>query len=328
MVSVSEITDVGLIPLALDFEERAVIFARAGSAAYASWSFLDERSVGPDADIVAAPFALVDESLRGVETAGLRWVFHSAFCCSTLLSRALQQIPKVHVVREPYVLAQAAAAVQDARQDAPSILDRVLRLLARAPTRKSRIVVKPGDACGILAPALLANDTTARALFCTSSLRSFLLAALKSPARRRWVRLRLPRALRARPYDLPGDLAPPGDAESGAVVWLERIWHFERTSAAHPDRVGHVDGVELPNRRAEILLAATGPLRLGLTSAGAAEIASGPVFDRYAKDPGRPYGSADRRAEHARLEAELGTEIDAGIAFARELAGTRCRLLF
>lgn len=106
------------------------------------------------------------------------WLFHTSFCCSTLLARALQDAPACMVYREPLVLRR----LSDARDRGMAVahwMTPTARLLFRPWRDDGAVVVKPTHAALNIAGDLLAATPGSRAVALLSSLDDFLVSNIK-----------------------------------------------------------------------------------------------------------------------------------------------------
>ncbi len=252
-------------------------------------------------------------------------VFHSAYCCSTLLANALSQLPQTLVLKEPVTLLQVALGLVP-----QSRLPLVQALLSRRDSPSDRVVVKASSACNVLAADLLSAAPNARALFLYSDLRSFLLAVLKDPNRAARMRETLAstdpgvRNFAKLGGWWPEDETPPGptvldDARLAAWVWIGRLRAFARMQhIAGPGRVSALDGARVASTPGEALAAATTTLGLAAEPRVLEAILSGDLWQRHAKSPGFAF---DRKARDREL-ADLGTTHRAVVADALDFART------
>lgn len=142
-------------------------------------TFLDKRIAASLAD--ATPVALDQAATAALPQAPLGWIFHTSFCCSTLLARALHLPPHQVVLKEPMVLRRLADARHDGT-DIDGFVAPITRLLARPWHPAGRVVVKPTHAALNIASDLLDAAPGSRGVMVTSSLEDFLISNIKKPA--------------------------------------------------------------------------------------------------------------------------------------------------
>ena len=219
-------------------------------------------------------------------TAPLHFIFHSAFCCSTVLARAFDLPGTAMGLKEPVLLNDligwqhrggTAAAI------AP-VLDAGLTLLARPFGAGEAVVVKPSNVTNGLAPGMMTMRPKARALLLYAPLRVYLGSiARKEMTGRLWARDLLVKQLREglHPFGFkPEDYLGQTDLQVAAMGWLAQHALFARMTAQFPGRVATLDSEVL---MAEPVAAMT---RLGVLfglQLDAAAIATGPAFTRHSK---------------------------------------------
>jgi hypothetical protein len=325
-------------PLKMDFDNGLLSFVPMSRATYQSSSFLDGRTQAagserydiPAADLLASAADLAPSPNRA------HYIFHAAFCCSTLLARYLELIPPCFVLKEPLFLTQMAVvrprAIADHNEGAlepaewAPLFELCARLLARGFAAEDVIAVKVNDICNSLGEMLLARDPAAKGVFVTIGLREFLLVLLKAPERRQWLRGRLVKARKDAAIipELAGfDPVQMSDAEGGAFLWALNEALRARLCTLYQSRILTVQGEQIADAPAEAVRATADhfglPVRQGLPK----NIFSNATAAKHAKDPSRPYDARSRRKELKALQKQIGGEADQGVNWA-----TKNRVLF
>jgi hypothetical protein len=258
------------------------------------------------------------------EPSPVHFIFHSAYCCSTLLANAYDSDGLASTFKEPTVLNDLVGWRH--RGGAPAqvgeALDHMLRLMARPFAAGEAAVVKPSNLINALAPAMLAMRPKAAALLLHAPLGVFLGSiAGKGLWGRLWVRDLLMKQLKDGLIDLgfqPEDHLLQTDLQVAAVGWLAQQQLFARLAGQYPGRVRTLDSETLLARPHEALAAidrlfglAREPARLEETVAS--------VFRRHAKFGGE-FDREDRLAGQ-RSAAELhGEEIEKVTLWAETVA--------
>lgn len=161
------------IPHGLNLETRTVDLLRVPEERYSATGFLFEYAPPDPADQISISFEQLSE--LKVEALPLHFIFHTAFCRSTLLARALN-IPGVAIgMSEPGIIASLASA---GPQVVP-LLEPLLRLLGRKRVGIDAIFVKPTNHANRLIPALMKALPEARALLMTNPVSPFLQSVRK-----------------------------------------------------------------------------------------------------------------------------------------------------
>lgn len=256
----------------------------------------------------------------------MMFIFHSAFCCSTLLANALEQPGIAGALKEPVILNDLSGWRRRGAggRDIAERLDHALRLLARPWAEGEAVIVKPSNVVNALAPAMMGLRSEARAVLLHAPLRTYLESiASKGLWGRLWVRELLWKLMRDGVADFGlGDeeLFRLSDLQVAAIGWLAQHRLFagmiERFGTA---RVRVLDSETLLDRTVDALETLGRLFGLADLTARAAEIAGGPVFSRNAKT-GAEFGRAERRAVHEGPAAANADEIGKVEAWARVVA--------
>ncbi len=290
---------------------------------HAAFPFLTDDNIG------SAPAATLP---RGAALAGagsgvpVHFIFHSAFCASTLLCRAFDRPGTAMGLSEPVILNDIVGIRRRGEADprrVGELIDAALRLLARPWGADAAVVVKPSNVLNPLAAGLLTLRPAARAILLHAPLDTFLASvARKGMWCRLWVRELIDGYLGDGFVDLgfdPPDYLRQTDLQIAAIGWLAQHRLFHALAARFPDRIATLDSETLLGDPAGALAHAFRHLALPLAAADARQIAEGPVFARHSKF-GTAFSSAARRQEQEAAAEAHGEEIAYVAAWARVVA--------
>jgi hypothetical protein len=303
----------------------SIRFVRLSRAEQRGLTFLDDRFVGEDVPRREIPLAAVAGARPG---AGARchFIFHSAFCCSTLLGRALDVDGLATVLQEPQALVDLAASLpaSGGRHGVRPMLDTVLTLLQRPHRAGEAAIVKPGNFANPLIEDMLELRPRARALLMHAKLPAFLLAVVRrGTANRAWAR-RMATLCRRHPQFESveaRDLLLLTDLQVAAFVWLHHQAQFARLVREQPPgRVATLDSADFLADPERTLAAAATLFGLDVDEERAAAIAAGPAFRQNAKRPGRAFDAVALKREEAAAKFAHGAEIEEAVTWARALA--------
>ncbi len=294
--------------------------ARHGTVPFLTDADLGQTEVGGDVPL--------RECLAQPGDAALGFLFHSAFCGSTMLVRALDRPGLAMGLSEPVILNDVVGMRRrggDPRAVARAA-DAATRLLARPFDAGEAVIVKPSNVINPLAELLLALRPESRALFLYAPLETFLISvARKGLWCRLWVRELLEGQLRDGFIQLgftPEELFRQTDLQIAAVGWLAQHMHFARLAQKlGRQRLRSLDADRMTARPAEAIAAAAAQFGLALDAAGVAAIAAGPAFSRHSKS-GAAFTPEDRRAEYAQARVAYGDEIDKVLEWANAVAAS------
>ncbi|SFS11459.1 hypothetical protein [Sphingomonas jatrophae] len=255
----------------------------------------------------------------------IHFVFHSAFCLSTLVARAFD-LPGVAMgLKEPPLFNDVVGWRRrgEPGPDMAEVLDDLLTLLARPFAPGEAVVVKPSNVAAGLYPALLALRPEARGLLLHAPLRTFLASvAKKGIDGRLWVRTMLTGLLDDRLIDLgmsPRDHLGQTDLQVAAVGWLAQQALFARLIERFGGRLRSLDSATLTADPGSAMAALSAHFGLNLGEAGLSRMLSGPAFTRHSKTDD-PFAFADRAAEHDAAATLHADEIEKCAVWAEVVA--------
>lgn len=147
-------------------------------------SFLDQRITCTDHKLTVQN---INQLLSSTSSHGKRvpnFIFHTAFCCSTLLARSLDIPGKTMVFREPMPLLQIADIKR--RQDpnpypVQALLKSTVNHLLDMPFAEDKIIIKPTNLSNNLITDLMRIYPLSRAILLHDSLESFIISVIKRP---------------------------------------------------------------------------------------------------------------------------------------------------
>ncbi len=296
-----------------DLASDRILYRHVPRAMHGDGPFLTDELVGdrpqyigPRTDAVAAARALAGP---------VHFLFHSAFCGSTVLARALDLPGYAMALSEPVLLNDIVGIRRRGEMAGPEIarlLDDAMLLLARRWGPDETVVLKPSNILAGLMGPMLALRPDARALLLYAPLPDFLASvARKGLWCRLWVRELLEGMLRERLVDLgfePNDYFRLSDLQVAAVGWITQHRMFATLAAAHAGRVFTLssDRLMAAPPRALGALARRGFIPESAAAAGLLD--ANPAFRRHSKD-GRDFSPEARALERAAADAAHGDEI-------------------
>jgi hypothetical protein len=286
-----------------------------------SMTFLTDHEIG-DAPLAVHSRADCVAEVKRHQWPTPRLIFHSAYCCSTLLARAFD-IPGVSFgLKEPQILNDVIGLQLrrvDPRQVAAA-MDVALLLLARPLGPGEVNVVKPSNLINPLLPLFTAMRPDIRGVLLHAPLETFLGSiARKDIEGRAWVRELLWKLIQLGQAERFGftdeDLYRQTDLQVGAVGWLAQQALFAQ-AAEHHGGFRTLDSETLMARPAGCL-AELGKL-FDLTL-DADAVAEGPAFRTHSKDRST-YSPEQRQQERERGEEMHAREIGMVLTWAERMA--------
>lgn len=243
------------LPHHLDFARRTVEFMRVPDGVFAEPGFLFEYNPSDPADRLMVSI----DRLRDIECDSIpvHFIFHTAFCRSTILARALNIHGLAIGLSEPGIIGDLASAGQQARP----LYSQILRLLARKRHDARAVFIKPTNHANRIIPDLMEAAPCARAVLMTNPLASFL----HSVRRRGLMGHRWGRKLYLEMQGYSGidlglsaeELFAMSDLQTAGMAWLLYQNYFTRiASGPLGKRIRTLDGNFFNNHRGETIAAA------------------------------------------------------------------------
>lgn len=235
------------LPHRYDPGHDAVHLIHASRDARRRATFLTDAELGPRQPLVVRR----RDAVLAASPSPLHFVFHSAYCCSTLIARALDRSGNATSLKEPQILNDLVGWRHrgGASSHVGQVLSDSLRLLARPFVEGEAVVLKPSNVVNGLAEAMLLATPNARAILLYAPLDAFVTSiARKGMWGRLWVRDLLSKQLADGLIDLgfaPSDYLLHTDLQVAAVGWLAQQALFGRLAATYPQRVRILDSEEL-----------------------------------------------------------------------------------
>jgi len=321
-------------PVNIDADRRLISFVRISRDTYRNSAFLVPRHTDMGGRLYT--FNLDDLLLRSMSSplqcAPTHYIFISAFCCSTLLARFLDQAAGCLVLKEPAMVAQIgflryrrhSMSSEEWQAEWRQLAALGLGLMSRAFSPDEMVIVKPSDIGNCVGDVVLAHDARSKSLLLSVSLRTFILSVLKSDSRREWTRGRA-RYWRKTINDFPVlanvDVKNLDDAKLSAYVWLvnNAFWAELRSKTA-PERVLILDGEEVSDLPEATLATVLAFFGVPFTPEDVVRIATSEAASCHSKRPKNQYDASKRRADLLDWERRFGLEADQAVEWASGIA--------
>lgn len=317
------VRDPSWLPYAYDTRNGGFTFAHLSEDLRQNAVFLDPRFLAEARK--SGPLPVRDAPLAIIRNAAgpAHFILHTAFCCSTLMARALDVPGVSHSLREPSVLTDFGAywSAMPADGSIAPAFGIVLDLLSRPARAGETQVIKPSNAVNHIALHALLARPDARALLMYSPLADFLAAiarrgdAGRSFARSLW--LQFAPVIPLNVHFTSHDMMKQTDLQVAAQAWLMQMQLFNRLAQKFPDRVRTLSANAFLKHK-EAALARAGVL-FGLPHQDWRAIAGGPVFVTHAKAK-RPFDDAAYADQLRAISAGHAADIDETLRWATTLS--------
>ena len=316
--------DPAWLPHRYDDAADSFRFVHVPRQAHRRATFLTDEYVEGTGEYMALPREAIDRAQ--LQVAPVHFVFHSAYCCSTLVARMFDREGRAMGLKEPQVLNDMIGWRQRGAdpQRLAAVIDLSLALLSRPFKGDQAVVIKPSNIVNSLAPAMLGLRPEARAITLYAPIEDFLSSiAVKGLWGRQWVRKAL--ISQARDQQLSHrftteELLELTDLQIAGLGWLSHHATFARMREQFGrDRVAVCDSVSLLRDPPATVTAFYTQFGLTLEQDETQDIATSEAFTRNSKD--RSEYSPEQRRE--RLDTTLASnreEIEMVAAWVRTLA--------
>lgn len=300
--------------------QDAIHFISVDRATRARIPFLTDDEIGERQPYIARRAVVATSKV----TAPVCYIFHSAFCCSTLLANAYDRPGLAFALKEPVILQDLVGWRHQGGAPAQigAVMGDAVRLLARPFEAGEKCVIKPSNVVNGFAPALIGGRDDAKAIMLYAPLRIFIASiARKGLTGRLWARDLLAKQVHEQFVDLgftPQDYFRQTDLQVAAVGWLAQHAMFAKMAAKMPDRVRTLDSEVLLARPDDALSALDDLFNVTDSAEGRAAVLAR-VFSRNSKT-GAAYETADRQAEQAASLNAYSDEIEKVVIWAEKVA--------
>ena len=304
------LADARYFPVDLDVARGRIHFLRLDPDVLARSVFLDNRIDAPLAQADRIEWSAIAPLLPAATTPA--FLFHTSFCCSTLLARALHQAPERVALKEPLATRRLAdARVQGLEIGQPATL--CVRLLARPWSAGGRVVIKPSHAALNVAGTLLELAGEATGVLLYGELEDFLVSNLKKTAETQArVQLLAERAMAATAWtrSLSGEARNPRSWPRWvALQWAAQLAVAkELFQGAAGARLRALREADLLDDLPGSVVACARWMRLPHEPEALAAHAAA-CAGEHAKAPGQRYGVARRREEADFIRRSFGPDI-------------------
>lgn len=308
-----------------DPTKDAVHFIPVPRATHDALTFLtDDHLPAYEPFVVGRPTTMA----AAPKQAPLHFLFHSAYCCSTLLARALNRPGWAMGLKEPVILNDIIGWRRRGGQgpDMASVLDDTLTLLSRPFAPGEAVVVKPSTVVNGIAAAMMTLRPQARAVLLYAPLPTYLASiAKKGLDGRLWVRTLLTGMIDDGLINLgfsKRDHLGQTDLQVAAIGWLAHQMLFAQlVERFGVDRVRTLDSATLMANPRAALSAIAQVFGLASDPALIDAIAEGPAFRTHSKF-GTAFDATHRAAEHRDAAALHADEIEKVTLWAEAVAAS------
>lgn len=287
--------------------------------------FLSDEHFAGQFRKVATPAAQLANEVKEAAGAPLHFVFHTSFCCSTLMLKAVEALGDAVGLQEPDVMINLGNRfIRADDRDNRERLRLVLRLLARPFAPGETIVVKPSNFANRLIEPILESNPKTRAILLYGDVRSLIRSLLK---RGMWGRIWGRRLFWSEArwsslnfgYDAEQTFALT-DLQALALGWLMQMHHFAQVAKRMGERVMLIDSADLLAKPAETLRQVSRLFELDADGSAVDQVVNGPIFSRHSKFSDQTYGKSERAADQDAAESAHHEEVEMVVKWVEAVA--------
>ena len=327
-LSITSITgNPDLFPARVDFSNNKGWFVKMSPRWYRESVFLDPDRI-KGTFVIEADLVWLQQICNKITRQPASFVFHTAFCGSTLMSQALDALYRSLPLREPEVLGNLLMYQRSETNEKTKQrwLDCVLRLLSRRYETNQQVVVKTNDYANPLMITLANAEYSIPMLFMYTPLNEFLAGCLKANNRREWIAQRYKSIANVVPQrmNLLADMSISEDSygKMAAVYWCYNIALYLEVANRSSSQVRSLDFNQMLENPDKVVAAAG--MWFGLKPRNNID-RSGEIqrlFGVYSKNSQLTYSPEQRSNDIAVLLKQNPAELDEAEQLAHQLLGS------
>lgn len=318
----------------MDLQKGLFEFVATTRSELSALSFLDYRTLGQNEKKAVFSAPQIIQALHSAKfhqkSNRANYLFHTSFCCSTLVARCLDLPGKNLSLKEPqallglYAFKRLSANFDPADPNWKNLRDITLYLLSRSFHKGEKILFKPSNGANNILPEILACPQTERVLLLYGDLESFLVSVLHGGSERAAsIAHILEDLVRDFADNLPLELeqirALTG-LQKIALGWGLQMQFLTQTLALdYGHKVRSLKSTEFLQSPRETLKKLNEFYGLKFSKSDQEEILEGSAFHAHAKITNRKFSQRQHSREKENVLKRYGEDIRETITWARSL---------
>ena len=311
-----------LFPVRIRFSEEIAYFVKMSPQWYRESVFLDPARIKGT--------YVIESNLQWAKTIAdttplqpACFIFHTAFCGSTLMAQALNSVFDCLPLREPEVLGNLLHYLKSQNHNDPQWLERVVRLLSRSYDAAHVAVIKANDNANPLMIDMLKWRADLPVLFMYTPLSEFLAGCLKADNRREWIRQRY-NAVKSIATEVlnnqqPFSLDDTAYGEMAAVYWSYNIALYHQARQCSRTRLRSLDFNRMLDRPLDAIEACAKLFGLQAQAGIDAQTEIDKLFGVYSKNSQFKYSPQQRYNDIQTIIKNNSDHLEAANALAKAL---------
>lgn len=298
--------DASWLPHRIDTARQEVEFLRISCDSLGQRGFLADHDPPPSE---RARLSWDEVKAMSPQAGNVQFIFHTAFCRSTLLVRAINAPGIAAGLSEPAIIPSLSQAGEAARD----LIGPIVSLLSRPWQDGEAVIVKPTNHANMVLPALLRASPQSRAILMSNPMPSFLRSvARKGLMGRNWARKLFLELQSYAGMDFgmdPRESFAMTDMQTAGLAWFLNQRFFAmlvngQVQGISGDRLAVLDGDRFDAERETTLASAFAHWQIDTPDDLPGKLAEGPVFFQHAK-LGGTFSSATEQTDDAKLNEEI-----------------------
>lgn len=315
----------------INLDKASLFFVKTEQLALSTCSFLDHRFDIRGLPSVSIPLSNLLDLTESINSVAPTFVFHTAFCCSTLIARCLDLESVNLSLKEPAVLMALANYHRVAHpllanpEQAKAIYTLVTRLLFRPFGESQSVLVKPTNTVNNIILPLMATHSQSRALLLHSDLESFLISILKKGEQgrgfaRQLFSIFLMDSPEAQQLDSTR-LLRMTDSQIAAITWhLQSEMFFDVFKVYDPTRVSSLHCDRLLENPREVLESVVNFFELKPLNQNFELLMNQAPLQSNAKTPDEKFGADTRNQEYEAARRTFSEALSVITPWAKQLS--------
>lgn len=269
---------------------------------------------------VSIPMEALIELTENKPLPPTHYIFHTAFCGSTLLSRCMNHDSKSFSVREPNALMQLAQFKREQGDQVyqmdiwPKLVRLVVYLLGRPFVSGAAVIIKPSNSMNNLIVDLLSLDVRSKALIMSSEVNQFVVSNLKKQGYEQFCQQMfsmLSKDNLAITFNKEANLEQISGAKMASLVWaLQQVQINRSANQLDQERLRYLQISEFLNNPKSTIESLSDFFSLNFSALEIDDILSSQAFTSHSKEGRDNFNSDSKQHEDEQIVAQHKSEIE------------------
>lgn len=315
-----------LFPARVNLFDGKAWFVKMSPVTYRASVFLDPERIKGSC-LIETNLDWLHQACEYIHWQPTSFIFHSAFCGSTLMSQVLETVFNCLSLREPELLNSMLIYNRSkAPEEEKSFwFDSLQRLLSRRFVPEQPVVVKANDYANPVMLNLMDWDPEVPVLFMYTPLNEFIVACLKADNRREWIKQRYEsvKPFLAKAFYLENipKIKESDYGEMAAVYWSYNVALFLDVAQNPAATIKSLDFNDMLANPVEAVKQCGSLFNLKVSNNIDIDTAVGELLGVYSKNSKIKYSPEQRQEELQKQFAQFSKEQESGEKVARKLLG-------